>query len=104
LTAGRRSRSTKGSTDGSVRIENSKGVRGAKSRVEVGIRDEPIVMSPPADTETPVYLITQVTASEPERLRPYLARIVPLIERHDWEVLDIVRAAEILEGSSVRGR
>jgi hypothetical protein len=40
-------------------------------------------VSPPARTETPVYLITQVTASEPERLRPYLAGIVPLIERYD---------------------
>jgi uncharacterized protein (DUF1330 family) len=56
-------------------------------------------VSPPARAETPVYLITQVTASEPERLRPYLAGIVPLIERYDGNVLDIVRAVEILEGS-----
>jgi hypothetical protein len=54
-------------------------------------------------TGIPVYLITQVTASEPQRLRPYLARIVPRIECYDGEVLDVVRAAEILEGSWPEG-
>jgi uncharacterized protein (DUF1330 family) len=56
-------------------------------------------VSPPARTETPVYLITQVTASEPERLRPYLAGIVPLIERYDGKVLDIVRRRRSSRGA-----
>jgi uncharacterized protein (DUF1330 family) len=46
-----------------------------------------------------VYPITQVTARDPRRLRPYLAAVAPLIVRHGGEVVDVVRATGVLEGS-----
>jgi uncharacterized protein (DUF1330 family) len=45
------------------------------------------------------YLITQVTTDEPERLLPYLRGVIPLVERHGGELVDLVRATETLEGS-----
>jgi uncharacterized protein (DUF1330 family) len=51
----------------------------------------------------PVYLITQVVAEEPQRLRPYLEQVVPLIEEHGGEFVDLIRATEILEGSWPEG-
>lgn len=44
------------------------------------------------------YLITQVVAAEPERLRPYLHDVRALIERHGGELVDLVVATEVLEG------
>jgi uncharacterized protein (DUF1330 family) len=49
------------------------------------------------------YLITQVTTDEPERLLPYLRGVIPLIERHGGELVDLVRATETLEGSWPEG-
>lgn len=45
------------------------------------------------------YLLGQVTVHDPDGFRPYIRETSELIARHGGEVLDVVRASEVLEGA-----
>jgi uncharacterized protein (DUF1330 family) len=45
------------------------------------------------------YLIGQVIVHDPERFAPYVQATSALIERYGGEVLDVVRAVDVVEGS-----
>jgi uncharacterized protein (DUF1330 family) len=49
------------------------------------------------------YLIGQVTVHDQERFAPYVERTSVLIARYGGEVLDVVRAIEVVEGEWLIG-
>jgi uncharacterized protein (DUF1330 family) len=45
------------------------------------------------------YLLGQIEVHDPERFAPYIERTSGLIAEHGGEVLDVVAAVEVLEGT-----